>query len=140
MSGEGYTAVYHCATDVTKKSLTDWFSYNDTHPVAAAIAARITVLLKTWNTFRTHPVRHFEDIFSVGITLDCTTVSVPVVVTDQFLKNIRKPGLGRLTVRVNTRSPGGSTQGKGISGRGPLAKLSTLQKLISCTMPEPSMR
>jgi hypothetical protein len=85
ISGEGYTAVYHCATDVTKKSLTDWFSYNDTHPVAAAIAARITVLLKTWETFRTNPVQHFEDIFAVRITLDCRTLTVPVKVTDNCL-------------------------------------------------------
>ena len=77
--------MYHCATDVTKKSLTDWFSYNDTHPVAAAIAARITVLLKTWETFRTNPVRHFEEILAVGITVECTTVTVPVMVTDQCL-------------------------------------------------------
>ena len=82
ISGEGYTAVYHCATDVTKKSLTDWFSYNDTHPVAAAIAARITVLLKTWETFRTNPVRHFEEILAVGIRVECCTVTAPVIVTE----------------------------------------------------------
>jgi hypothetical protein len=42
-------------------------------------------LLKTWETFRTNPVHHFEDIFAVGITVDCTTVTVPVKVTDQCL-------------------------------------------------------
>jgi hypothetical protein len=65
VSGQGRTAEYYCASDVTRRSITDWFVHHDVEPTPDLIRARVKVLRDIWVLFRKNPRKHFDDITQV---------------------------------------------------------------------------
>jgi hypothetical protein len=66
VTGEGKTAEYYCASDVTKNNTTQWFVHVGKDPDKPTIKKRIKTLLQTWKEYRKNPTKHFNTIFSVS--------------------------------------------------------------------------
>jgi hypothetical protein len=65
--GEGSTAEYHCTSEVTKASISQWFTHAGVVQSTAAIGQRVLILLRTWLEYRKDPVRHFNAVYEVRI-------------------------------------------------------------------------
>ena len=72
VNGDGKTAEYYCASEITKISTTQWFIHVEKQPDKRSITARMKTLLTTWKEFRKSPQRHFETIYTVSYCTHCT--------------------------------------------------------------------